>query len=90
VVIVSSHERRRVTHFNITEHPTAAWAAQQMIEAFPEDQTPRYLVRDRDGTLVDCRLLLLRLVLDPGAVYVPRVSGAGERGDASADWCNRS
>jgi len=31
-----------------TEHPTAAWTAQQIIEAFPEDQTPRYLVRDRD------------------------------------------
>ena len=49
VFIVLSHERRRVIHFNITEHPTAAWAAQQMIEAFPEDQAPRYLVRDRDG-----------------------------------------
>src|SRR6266436_258984 len=49
VFIVLLHERRRVIHFNITEHPTAAWTAQQMIEAFPEDQTPRYLVRDRDG-----------------------------------------
>ena len=44
-----SHERRRVIHLNVTEHPTAAWTAQQMIEAFPEDQAPRYLVRDRDG-----------------------------------------
>ncbi len=50
VFIVLSHERRRVIHFNITEHPTAAWTAQQIVEAFPEDQTPRYLVRDRDGT----------------------------------------
>jgi transposase InsO family protein len=49
VFIVLSHERRRVIHFNVTEHPTAAWTAQQMIEAFPEDQAPRYLVRDRDG-----------------------------------------
>ena len=49
VFIVLSHERRRLIHFNITEHPTAAWTAQQMIEAFPEDKTPRYLVRDRDG-----------------------------------------
>ena len=49
VFIVLSHERRRVIHFNITEHPTAAWTAQQIIEAFPEDQVPRYLVRDRDG-----------------------------------------
>src|SRR5207244_9802605 len=44
-----SHERRRVIHFNVTEHPTAAWTAQQIVEAFPEDQAPRYLIRDRDG-----------------------------------------
>ena len=49
VFIVLSHERRRVVHFNVTEHPTAAWTAQQIVEAFPEDQAPRYLIRDRDG-----------------------------------------
>src|SRR3989475_11480591 len=49
VFIVLSHQRRRVIHFNITEHPTAAWTAQQMIETVPDDQAPRYLVRDRDG-----------------------------------------
>src|SRR5262249_212104 len=42
------HDRRRVVHFNVTAHPTAAWTAQQMIEAFPEDTAPRYLLRDRD------------------------------------------
>jgi putative transposase len=42
-------DRRRVIHFNITEHPTAVWAAQQVIEAFPEDRAPRFMVRDRDG-----------------------------------------
>jgi hypothetical protein len=36
-------------HFNVTEHPTAAWTAQQLVEAFPYDTVPRYLVRDRDG-----------------------------------------
>ena len=49
VFIVLSHERRRVVHFNVTEHPKAAWTAQQIVEAFPDDQAPRYLVRDRDG-----------------------------------------
>ncbi len=49
VFIVLSHERRRIIHFNVTEHPTAAWTAQQIVEAFPEDQAPRYLIRDRDG-----------------------------------------
>ncbi len=34
--------------FNVTAHPTAVWTAQQMIEAFPEDTAPRYLLRDRD------------------------------------------
>ena len=49
VFIVLAHDRRRVIHFNITEHPTAVWAAQQIIEAFPEDRAPRFMIRDRDG-----------------------------------------
>src|SRR5215468_5156173 len=49
VFVVLAHERRRVLHFNVTEHPTAEWTAQQIIEAFPEDAVPRYLIRDRDG-----------------------------------------
>ena len=40
--------RRRVVHFNVTEHPSDGWTGQQMVEAFPEDQAPRYLLRDRD------------------------------------------
>src|SRR5215831_5845862 len=42
-------ERFKRYCFNVTEHPTAAWAAQQMIEAFPEDRSPRFMVRNRDG-----------------------------------------
>jgi putative transposase len=49
VFIVLAHDRRRVIHFNITEYPTAVWAAQQIIEAFPEDRAPRFMIRDRDG-----------------------------------------
>jgi transposase InsO family protein len=48
VFVVLAHHRRRVVHFNVTEHPTAAWTAQQMLEAFPEDKAPHYLTRDRD------------------------------------------
>jgi hypothetical protein len=48
VPLILTHERRRRGHFNITEHPTAAWTAQQVIDAFPWDETPRYLLRDRD------------------------------------------
>jgi transposase InsO family protein len=53
VFIVLAHDRRRVVHFNVTEHPTAVWAAQQIIEAFPEDCGPRFMVRDRDGIYGD-------------------------------------
>jgi putative transposase len=35
-------------HFNVTEHPTAAWTAQQLVEDFPNDSAPAYLLRDRD------------------------------------------
>jgi putative transposase len=50
VLVVLVDHRRRVLHFNVTEHPTALWTGQQMIEAFPEDTAPRYLLRDRDRT----------------------------------------
>jgi putative transposase len=49
VVIVLSHVRRRIVHFNITEHPTAEWTAQQVIEAFPNETAPKWLHRDRDS-----------------------------------------
>ncbi len=48
VFIVLAHARRRIVHFNITEHPTAQWTAQQISEAFPWEAAPRFLVRDRD------------------------------------------
>jgi len=49
VLVVLAHRRRHLVHFNVTEHPAAAWTAQQLREAFPEDRVPRYLIRDRDG-----------------------------------------
>jgi putative transposase len=50
VFVVLSHDRRRIVHFNVTAHPTAAWTAQQFREAWPWDTAPRFLVRDRDRT----------------------------------------
>ena len=47
------HHRRRIVHVNVTEHPTAAWTAQQIIEAFPNDTAPRWLLRDRDAIYGD-------------------------------------
>jgi len=54
VFVVLAHHRRRVVHFNMTEHPTAAWTAQQILEAFPDDTAPRYLIRGRDQTYGEC------------------------------------
>jgi hypothetical protein len=53
VFILLAHECRRIIHFNITEHPTAQWTAQQIVEAFPWDSAPQYLLRDRDGVYGD-------------------------------------
>jgi putative transposase len=63
VFFVLVHDRRRVVHFNVTEHPSAAWTAQQIVEAFPGDTAPRYMIRDRDG--ID------------GQEFRPRVEGMG-------------
>jgi transposase InsO family protein len=61
--LVLAHERRRVLHFNITNSPSAAWTAQQVVEAFPFTTPPRYLLRDRDGIY--------------GTDFVRRVEGLG-------------
>jgi len=49
VLIVLAHSRRKVLHFNVTANPTALWTAQQIVEAFPWDSAPAYLLRDRDA-----------------------------------------
>ena len=51
--VVLRLDRRCVVHFNVTTNPTARWTAQQLVEAFPYDQTPRFLIRDRDGVYGD-------------------------------------
>ena len=47
--VILSHDRRRIVHVAVTEHPTSEWVARQLLEAFPWDSVPRYLLRDRDG-----------------------------------------
>jgi transposase InsO family protein len=49
VFVVLAHDRRRLLHCNVTQHPTAEWTARQIVEAFPWDTAPRYLLRDRDA-----------------------------------------
>jgi putative transposase len=53
VLVLIAHDRRRIVHVNVTEHPTSASTAQQLVEAFPEDSAPRWLLRDRDSIYDD-------------------------------------
>jgi hypothetical protein len=46
---VLEHRRREVRHFAVTDHPTAAWTSQQIVEAFADRGPARFLIRDRDS-----------------------------------------
>ena len=53
VFVILSNARRRIVHFNVTKSPTAVWTGRQIVEAFPWDTAPRYLIRDRDKKFGD-------------------------------------
>jgi transposase InsO family protein len=53
VLVILAHDRRRIVHVAVTDHPTAAWTAQQVRNAFPENEAPRYLLHDRDAVFAD-------------------------------------
>jgi putative transposase len=48
VLVLLAHDRRCIRHVAVTAHPTAAWTAQQLRNAFPWDEAPRFLIHDRD------------------------------------------
>ena len=49
VFVVLEHERRRIVHINVTDGPSARWTGQQIVNAFPYDSAPKYMIRDRDN-----------------------------------------
>jgi transposase InsO family protein len=53
VLVILAHDRRRIVNVAVTDRATAAWIAQQLRNAFPEDQAPRYLVHDRDSAFAE-------------------------------------
>jgi transposase InsO family protein len=48
VLVFLSLDRRRIIHFNVTDHPTAEWASQQLRKAFRDIEPLKFLIRDRD------------------------------------------
>jgi transposase InsO family protein len=75
-------DRRDLVWINVTANPTAEWIARQLTEAFPWDEAPRYLIRDRDriyGTVVTRRLRAMGIRDKPIASASPWQNGFVER-----------
>ncbi len=82
VWFVIQHDRRRILHFNVTEHPMAAWVIQQLRESFPYDTVPSYLVFDRDSifaTNVISTVRALGIAPKRTAYRTPWQNGVAER-----------
>ena len=81
-LVIIRLNRRRLVWINVTANPTADWIARQITEAFPWDQAPRYLIRDRDasyGHLVTRRLAAMGIRDRPTAPRSPWQNGHVER-----------
>jgi transposase InsO family protein len=81
-LVVLSHARRRLVRIAVTDNPTAEWIAGQVTEAFPWDEAPRYLIRDRDGsfrTAYTRRIRAMGIRDHPVAARSPWQNGRVER-----------
>jgi transposase InsO family protein len=81
-IVIMRLDRRRLVWTNVTTNPTAEWIARQVAEAFPWDQAPRYLLRDRDksyGVIVRHRLRAMGIRDHPTAPRSPWQNGHVER-----------
>src|SRR4030081_123429 len=82
VLVILQHERRRLISLSVTDHPTAEWIARQITDAFPWDEAPDYMVRDRDkcyGHAVTKRLAAMGIRDHPIAPRSPWQNGHAER-----------
>ncbi len=80
--VVVRLDRRDLVWINVTSHPTAEWLARQLTEAFPWDEAPRYLIRDRDrayGAVVMRRIRAMGIRDKPIAPASPWQNGFAER-----------
>src|SRR5688572_18169377 len=82
VLVIVRLARRELVWINVTPHPTAEWIARQITEAFPWNEAPRYVIRDRDsvyGTAVTRRLRAMGIRDKPIAPGSPWQNGFAER-----------
>ena len=82
VLVILRHQRRRLISLSVTVDPTAEWIARQITEAFPWDEAPDYLIRDRDasyGQAVTKRLAAMGIRDHPTAPRSPWQNGHAER-----------
>jgi transposase InsO family protein len=82
VLVVLRHERRRLICLSVTDHSIADWIAQQITEAFPWEEAPSHLIRDRDaryGHAVRRRLAAMGVRDHPTAPRSPWQNGHAER-----------
>jgi transposase InsO family protein len=80
--LVLGHGRRQLLWFEVTRHPTAAWLARQITEAFPWASAPAYLVRDNDrayGHVVTTRVTAMGIRDRPISPGSPWQNGIAER-----------
>jgi putative transposase len=81
-LFVISHDRRRILHANITNHPTSDWIIQQLREAFPFEASHKYLIFDRDqkfGFEVIAAVKAARIIPKQTAFRSPWQNGIAER-----------
>ncbi|MDH3641191.1 MAG: integrase core domain-containing protein [Gammaproteobacteria bacterium] len=81
-LVILNHDRRQIIHIAATYHPTADWIARQIVEAFPWDTAPHYLLRDRDcayGQVFRKRLSAMGIRDRPVAPRSPWQNGYVER-----------
>src|SRR6266436_3185257 len=82
VLVILRHQRRRLISLSVTANPTAEWIAHQITDAFPWNEAPDYLIRDRDGSYghaVTRRLAAMGIRDHPTAPRSPWQNGHAER-----------
>lgn len=81
VLVILRHGKRVVAHINVTMNPSAEWVKQQLREAFPFDEIPKYLIFDNDSIFGDVKGFVESMGIKPKqtAFHCPWQNGAVER-----------